>query len=169
MMIRRLVIWTIAFYLASTIFFATEAGLLAIFGYAGKPAPFDLTFAVQIAAFGLVHWALMSLVSLPVFMVPVLVWPMLARVAPLVETNIRFLIGACFVLSLVAIIIRALVMEWPGLMAHPGPMAAAYVRSPVVYLELAATWLGLSVPRLILPSLRPGVFVSGAAGGPVAA
>ena len=153
----QLIAWASASFVISGLLF----GLVAAFAFSVDPEPAggaDLSswLLIQIALYGVFHWFLLGLLTLPILVAPVLAWPRLSRAVPSVERSRLALVAMLGLLAVAAIAVRALLLEYPVLLTHPSSL----FRSWNYFNESVALWLGLVVPRLAIGPLGLGTFLS---------
>jgi len=161
-MIKRVAIWAGAFFVVSTIVFGLAMGGMFIVSNTGadRGEPIALGLVAVIVGYGMFHWTMLSAMTLPIFVAPVVVWPRIARAAPSLERRRGPMMLGVSCVAVLGVALRFAFLEYPGLLKMPGATLAAFAAAPSSLAELVATWVGLLAPRLFLARLATGAFVS---------
>ncbi len=122
-----------------------------------EPLPAASSF-FGLAGYGIFHWLFLGLLTLPFLIAPILLWPRISRTWPRAENSWCQMLLFLGLLSALAIALRLFFLEHPVILAH-GPST---VIGGDAVISCLALWLGLSIPRLILPGLKPGGLEPGA-------
>lgn len=153
----QIIAWASASFVISGLFF----GLSGAFAFVVHPEPaggadLSSSLLVQIALYGVFHWFLLGLLTLPILIAPVLAWPRLSRAVPSVENSRPAQVAMLGLLAVSAVAVRAALLEYPVLLTHPSSL----LRSWNYLNEAVALWLGLAVPRFVIGALGLGTFSS---------
>lgn len=156
--LRLLVIWTFASLVAGTLFYAVMTGTQVYFiGVRGRKA-FDLGLSWSIATYGAFHWALLSVVTLPLFLLPIVSWIGASRLSSRFDAR-QHLVASATLFAMLGAIVRVAALEAPPFWDSPLASLARYFSSAWGLTEVLTLWAGLLLPRLVLASLRPGAFL----------
>jgi hypothetical protein len=152
--------WAGAFFVVSTVVFGLGLGSALVADGTSRGQPLSAGLIAMMVGYGMFHWILLSAVTLPIFVSPVIAWAILARLAPALERSRSSMIVGVSCLAVLSVALRLAFLEYPGLRAMPGATLVAFIAAPSSKAELLATWLGLLTPRLCLTSLTTGAFTS---------
>ena len=124
---------------------------------------------VSAAAMGVYWAAVAAILALPVTFAAILIWTLLAQRWPTLEANRAKVVLSVGGYALAIALVLAVIDNWelflrpePG-PHYPGshPSVARSVLEAVIMIY-PALLVGLVLPRLVIPALRPGVFAQGA-------
>ena len=158
-MIKLIALWIVAFTVVSTVTFGVLAGVFSSLVFVPLDGqPITAGGVAAIAAYGMFYWLLLSAMTLPIFLSPLITWPFIARAVPVLERSRGWMIVGMSCSAIFGVVLRSALLEYPGWAKIPGSMLAAFVTAPSSYGELIATWAGLLLPRLCLAPLATGAF-----------
>ena len=146
--------WALLGFIGSAAFFGAIGALVLEFA-----SPFvdtgetRISSMVGVAFYGVAHWVLLGLLTLPILVMPALAWPWVSRAHPSVEQSGVAFALALGVLCATAVLVRAALLTYPVLLKHPTSLVDSHYA-----MEWLALWLGLTIPRVALPSLKLGAF-----------
>ena len=120
-------------------------------------SPWDLGFSSEIAAYGAIHWGLLAIVTIPVFLLPAVMLILLGRRWPAQAEGTRGLAWAIAFGSL-TFALRTVLLDSPVVFASPRSFFRDIVFSGESAMELTAFCLGLVsawwLIQLLLPRMR---------------
>jgi hypothetical protein len=148
----------------SAIMFGLAMGCAFVLDGTGldRSQPITPSLVAMIVGYGIFHWTLLSAVTLPIFVSPVILWLLIARAVPSLETRRGTMLLGVSCVAVLGVALRFAFLEYPGLLRMPGATVAAFAAAPSSQAELLATWVGLLAPRLCLSRLATGAFASAA-------
>ena len=111
---------------------------------------------MKLGLYAAFHWVLLGLLTLPLLIAPVLLWPIFSRRFPSIDRSGFALVASLALMSTTVIAIRAAVIDHLAMLKNP----ALRLEWPYYFNEVTALWLGLAIPRFLIPWLRLGSFTS---------
>ncbi len=160
-------VWAVAYLCTSTLVFGLTFGVVfSLHGVEGaviSPAGTDfldgLTMAAAVYGYGVFVWTLMTIMTLPVTLLPVVAWVALAKGYAWMEADRKHVLFGTLGMAIITFITREAYLDFPSFWHNPvNALTGRWASASYAISAVVSVWGGLALPRLFMPDLSPGVF-----------